>query len=180
MRNRAQIRVVKTDMTMGRFSWQGIAAGRRPFLEGCNSHLARVSGLCFQGYLRWKSATFRLQIMRRTFAIIVAFLAMFWVTSPALACFLPGHVMTAAEHACCKHMAKMCGAPNMPESHSCCKKEAPPSNTSVMVAHHQSAFAPQIVTELFAPSALRELRVLGATLDRPPSASPPDSTVLRI
>jgi hypothetical protein len=110
----------------------------------------------------------------------VAFLAMFWVASPAVACLLPGHAMTAAEHACCKKMAEMCGTAQMPQSHSCCQKEAQPSDVSVVIAHHQSAFAPHTITESFAPSPLRELRSLGATLDRPPSASPPDSSVLRI
>jgi hypothetical protein len=180
MRNSAQIRVVKKDVTMGPFSWQRTATERRPLPDSWVSDSGRVSGLRYEACLRLKGAALRLQIMRRMFNIIVAFLAMLWIASPALACLLPARAMTAAEHACCKQMAKMCGFSNMPQSHSCCQKEAQPSNTSVVVAHHQSAFAPQIVTELVAPFTLLKLRLLGATLDRPPSASPPDSIVLRV
>lgn len=132
-----------------------------------------------QLYLRLKNGAVRLQMMRRMLAIGVALLAVLWIASPALACLLPGRAMTVAEHACCKKMAKMCGSAHMPHSHSCCKEEGQPSNTSVLLAHHQLAPSLQIAA-LYVPSRSREFALPGVTLDRPPSDSPPDSSVLRI
>ena len=51
----------------------------------------------------------------------MALITMLWAVTPALACLLPTHQMTAAEHECCQKMAQQCGSAIMPSSHSCCQ-----------------------------------------------------------
>jgi hypothetical protein len=181
MRNTALIRDVKTDESKGRLSGQRNATERRPLSETRDSPiLQKVIGLCYRGHLRAKSVASTLQGMRRTLAIVTVFLAMFWVASPALACLLPGPAMTATERACCEQMAKMCGAEHMLQSHSCCQQVAQPSNTSIFVAHYQLAPALRVIAALSPLSMSRDFALAGATLDHPPSDSPPGSSVLRI
>jgi hypothetical protein len=173
------IRDVVTDESMGRLSWQTTAAGRRPVPAGrAFPILATVIRRSCHRNLHRKNVALRLEIMRRTFAIGMTFLVMLWAASPALACLLPGRAMTAAEHACCKQMAERCGSPNMPQSHSCCQKEVQPGTASIVVSHHQSAPAPQVLMVGTKPSSSFELS--GTIFDRVPSHSPPDSSVLRI
>jgi hypothetical protein len=43
---------------------------------------------------------------------------------PSLACLMPGLAMSAAEHACCKHMAQECGSNSMGAQHPCCQRVA--------------------------------------------------------
>ncbi len=47
--------------------------------------------------------------------------------APAMACLIPGAVMTAGERACCQKMSIECGQPNMPAAHSCCRGTLPPT-----------------------------------------------------
>jgi hypothetical protein len=180
------IRDSQTDTPEGRLSQQRIATERRPLFEGrglpIRDEVIRLWHVCHEGHLRAKSVASRLQVMCRTLAVVMVFLAMFWVASPALACLLPGRTMTAAEQACCKRMAmaKMCGSGHMPQSHSCCQTEAQPVNTSIPIADHQFALALQVVAGLSTPLSLPEFALPGLTLIRPPSDSPPDSSVLRV
>ena len=44
-----------------------------------------------------------------------------WAATPTVACLVPMHHMTKAEHDCCLKMAKECGSSMMPSSHSCCQ-----------------------------------------------------------
>jgi hypothetical protein len=118
--------------------------------------------------------------MRRALAIIVVFLAIVSVASPALACLLPGRVITAAERACCKRMAKMCGSGHMPQSHSCCQKVTQPGNPSIFVAHYQFAPALQVIAASSTPSTSPKFTLPAPAVDYPPSDSPPGSSVLRI
>jgi len=46
-------------------------------------------------------------------------LALLWAIAPQLACFMPGEVLTEAEHECCKEMLEACGGMNM--THDCCQ-----------------------------------------------------------
>ncbi len=180
MSNNFLIRAVKTDASSGCLSGQRTATGRRPLPEGWFFPIPeKAIGLCYEPYLRWKSGAFRLQMMRRTFAVVTVLLALLWVASPTLACLLPGPAMTAAEHACCKQMAKMCGSSRMPQSHSCCQK-VQPGNTSILIAYYQSAPALQVIRVLSTPSSPREFELPETALNRPLSDSPPASSVLRI
>jgi hypothetical protein len=177
MTNHALIRDVKTDRSMGRLSGQRTARERRPLSATRDLPiLQKVIGFCYQGHLRTKSVAFTLQEMRRTLTIVTVFLAMSWVASPALACLLPGRALTAAERACCEQMAKMCGPGHMPQSHSCCQQVAQPVN-SIFVAHYQFASA---IAASSTPSTSPEFVLPVPTIHRPPSDSPPGSSVLRI
>jgi hypothetical protein len=53
---------------------------------------------------------------------VCLFAALLLLSSPLMACVLPGLEMTAAEQDCCKHMPQDCGSMQMDDSHSCCKK----------------------------------------------------------
>jgi len=48
-------------------------------------------------------------------------IAVLWAVTPAIACLVPMHQMTPAEHECCLKMAQQCGSAVMPSSHSCCQ-----------------------------------------------------------
>ena len=177
----APTRDLQTDESTGRLSRQRTARGRRPFFESQGFPvLGRLIWLCHEGHLRVETGASTLRMMRRAFAIVMIFLAMFWVASPALACLLPGRAMTAAEQACCKQMAKMCGSPHMPQSHSCCQQVAQPGNTSILVAHYQFAPALQVIATLSTPFTSPEFTLRGLRSISPPSDSPPGSSVLRI
>lgn len=39
--------------------------------------------------------------------------------------------MSAAEHECCRHMARQCGGMQMPKTHSCCRTELPTAKAYV-------------------------------------------------
>ena len=51
-------------------------------------------------------------------------LVLLLVSVPVAACFAASAQMSAAEGACCRHMAGQCGAADMPASHSCCQPSA--------------------------------------------------------
>lgn len=118
--------------------------------------------------------------MRRGIAIAFAFMAFLWTATPLLACIMPDPAMSAAERECCKHMAQMCGAANMPQSHSCCKKEV---RSITMVATNDQQSLPHMrVVAVVAPSV--ELQFSGSPYESknhlPPGECLPEPTVLRI
>src|SRR5579872_7009530 len=62
-------------------------------------------------------------------------LALILSAAPTMACLWPTVTLTAAERACCKHMANQCGHAGMPSSHSCCQGlNGPETTTFVRVA----------------------------------------------
>jgi hypothetical protein len=133
MKSNPLIHAVNPGESMGRLYWQKTVTGRRPLSSGWNLSIEeRAAWSCYQRYLRWRNNMSRLHIMRRAFATGVTFLMLGWAAAPALACLLPERSMTAAEHACCKQMPKMCGAANMPQSHSCCQTTTVPDRLPAM------------------------------------------------
>jgi hypothetical protein len=84
-------------------------------------------------------------------AIVIVFLVICWTAAPLLACMIPDRAMTAPEMECCKHMAKMCGSANMPQSHSCCKTEVRPGTTMVVTHNQQVRPTLQVVAALPVP-----------------------------
>jgi hypothetical protein len=119
--------------------------------------------------------------MRRPIAIVFAFLIVYWTAAPLLACVVPGGVMTPQEHACCKHMAEMCGSPNMPQSHSCCTTEVRPNSTTAVTSEQQSVPALQTVaTVSVSPEPQLCERLPDINHHHPPGEFLPDTTVLRI
>ncbi len=109
--------------------------------------------------------------------------AVLWAVTPAVACFLPMHPMTPAEHECCRKMAQQCGSSLMPSSHSCCQEHqrddaVNPVSTYSPTRPFSVAIVPQAAFVLI-DSAL--IAPLSAALEAPPPESSPGCTsVLRI
>jgi hypothetical protein len=57
----------------------------------------------------------------RAGALMVLAITVLWAATPAIACLVPMHKMTKAEHDCCMKMPQECGSSVMPSSHSCCQ-----------------------------------------------------------
>src|SRR5690242_6616599 len=70
--------------------------------------------------------------MHTFFRLGAALVVLLSLLAPTMACALPGSQMTAAEHACCRHMKGECGSMKMPTSHSCCQKSVQVSQMSVV------------------------------------------------
>ncbi len=122
-----------------------------------------------------------LEAMRRSAAILFAWLALTWATAPLLACVLPMRAMTAQESECCKRMTQMCGSPNMPQSHSCCKKEVRATDAIVVKKHQEAVPVLAVVTALPVPNSPRVIEFLPvSTQHQPPGEILAESTVLRI
>jgi hypothetical protein len=69
-----------------------------------------------------------------TAKIGVSTLALLLAALPAVACAVPGTVMTAAERACCKRMADQCGHSGMAKSHGCCEIQTAPNDFHALKA----------------------------------------------
>jgi hypothetical protein len=181
MKITALIRAIQTDQSLGPFFLVENRHGRaasfasRPAIEEKGTRVYRKLRLPL------RSGAARLRVMRRTLVSVVALLVVLSLAFPALACLLPGRVMTPAERTCCQQMRKMCGSSQMSSSHTCCQQDVRPGNTSVLIAHQLCAPALQVIaTRWSSPSASPESTPCGASPDRPPSHSPPDSSILRI
>jgi hypothetical protein len=64
----------------------------------------------------------------------VSTLALLLAALPVMACAVPGAAMTAAERACCKHMANQCGHSGMAKSHGCCQIQTAPNDFHALKA----------------------------------------------
>jgi hypothetical protein len=69
-----------------------------------------------------------------TAKIGVSTLALLLAALPAVACAVPGTVMTAAERECCKRMADQCGYSGMAKSHGCCEIQTAPNDFHALKA----------------------------------------------
>ncbi len=91
--------------------------------------------------------------------------ALLLLTSPLMACVLPGLEMSPAEQDCCRHMAEDCGSMQMADSHSCCKKAPQAGSQSFQaskVLGPDTAQPSAIVTEIVThASASAEAMVSG-------------------
>jgi hypothetical protein len=119
--------------------------------------------------------------MRRLVAIAFVFLTLSWTAAPLFACMMPGPATTTQEHECCAHMGQACSSDSMPQTHSCCKMEAP-LNSAVVVTGEQHC-VPDM--QLFAAvTAFSEPQLAEWTRQsehrHPPGEFLPDTTVLRI
>ncbi len=72
--------------------------------------------------------------MRLAAKIGVSTLALLLAALPAMACAIPGAVMTAAERDCCKRMANQCGHSGMAKSHGCCEIQTAPNDFHALKA----------------------------------------------
>lgn len=67
-------------------------------------------------------------------ASMLAITVLLWAVSPAIACLMPGHGLTAPEQECCHHMAEQCSQTAMPTSHSCCQIPSGPPDAVVQAS----------------------------------------------
>jgi len=110
-----------------------------------------------------------------------AFLAIYWVAAPLLACMVPERAMTAQERECCKHMAEMCGSSQMRQSHSCCKTEVRSGYTMVAPRDQQPVPVLNTVAIVSMPLTPQIDHTAGVVTDHhPPGEFLPEITVLRI
>lgn len=106
-----------------------------------------------------------------------------WAATPAIACLVPMHRMTKAEHDCCMKMAQECGSSMMPSSHSCCQGHQHDTAVSPVATYSPTrpfdvAIIPQ-VSILFVANPSLSLHVVALEAP-PPESSPGSSPVLRI
>ena len=119
----------------------------------------------------------------RTGALMMLVITVLWAATPAIACLVPMHQMTKAEHDCCMKMAQECGSSMMPSSHSCCHGQRHETAVSPVTTYSPTrpfdvAIAPQVSILLIAsPSVLLHVPASEAS---PPESSPGCSAVLRI
>lgn len=117
------------------------------------------------------------------FLAVVALLAL--IAAPLLSCFVPRHLLSAAENECCRQMAEQCDSKNMPSSHSCCKSSDQGSQPYVKSVENSRLANPIAVAAILPVISIPQLSVLSATSiveeSHSPPLSPPESTtVLRI
>jgi hypothetical protein len=116
-------------------------------------------------------------------ALTMLVITVLWAATPAIACLVPMHQMTKAEHDCCLKMAQECGSSMMPSSHSCCQGHQ--RDTAVSPVGTYSPTRPfdvaivQPISILLISSPSGSLNV-PAREAPPPESSPGFSSVLRI
>ena len=119
--------------------------------------------------------------------IAVSTLALLLAALPAMACAIPGAVMTAAERDCCKQMANQCGHSGMAKSHGCCEIQTAPNDFPALKASLSQL--DHSLIDLDAPpvalQTIADARLLFTTNTTFPTHSPPGprypaATVLRI
>src|SRR5215831_17728427 len=119
----------------------------------------------------------------RAGAVTMLVITVLWAATPAIACLVPMHQMTKAEHDCCLKMAQECGSSMMPSSHSCCQGHQRDTAVSPVATYSPTrpfdvAIVPQVSILLVAsPSVLLHIVALESP---PPESSPGCNSVLRI
>ena len=119
--------------------------------------------------------------MKRATQIAAAAVVLVLFGQPLIACVMPGHTMTAAEHACCFKMASMCNSSAMPMSHSCCKQSLSPQMIALAKLRSAEVAAPAVMASEFVlalPLLVHSSDLLPC--NAPPGSPPRFSTVLRI
>jgi hypothetical protein len=119
----------------------------------------------------------------KTGALAMLVITVLWAATPAIACLVPMHQMTKAEHDCCLKMAQECGSSMMPSSHSCCQGHQRDAAVSPVATYSPTrpfdvAIVPQVSILLAASSSVSFH--IPALESPPPESSPGCSSVLRI
>lgn len=114
-------------------------------------------------------------------------LALILSAVPTMACLLPTATLTAAEHECCKRMARQCGRAGMPSSHSCCQRLSGPEDSFIKASkaqldHVDSTAGASSVTVplLLTPIPLVETSFDAFGVHGPPGSPPVTISILRI
>lgn len=110
-------------------------------------------------------------------------LCMALLGTPAMACLVPGMNMTAAEHECCRHMARQCSGMRMPASHSCCRTELPAAKAyvaSATVSMPTLSVVQSVVPIPLLQIGADQMSFASIHIEHPPPEFAIDTTVLRI
>jgi hypothetical protein len=105
--------------------------------------------------------------------------------APAMACMVPGALMTTEERACCRMMHNQCEQMGMPASHGCCQK-APQSTLDKALITNATNYHPVAVAvaSLAIYEQLPAPLVTAEWIDRPdyspPQFPPGSNSILRI
>jgi hypothetical protein len=111
------------------------------------------------------------------------FLVLLVISTPLIACALPGEEMTKAEQDCCLQMSDECGGSQMSDSHTCCNKTPQVEGSTLKASSKYSPAAPQAAphASLCAAPEMAADRLPGPQNPCNASPSPPGSiSVLRI
>ncbi|HEV8182728.1 MAG TPA: hypothetical protein VGQ61_10185 [Candidatus Angelobacter sp.] len=114
---------------------------------------------------------------------VCLFLVLLVVSTPLIACALPGEEMTKAEQDCCLQMSDECGGSQMSDSHTCCTKTPQVEGSTLKASSKYSPAAPQAAphASLCAAPEMAADRLPGPLNPCNDSPSPPGSiSVLRI
>ena len=123
----------------------------------------------------------KIEMLNKIFQIVAATLMLVLLSQPLVACVMPGHSMTAAEHACCTKMASMCESSAMPMSHSCCTHAVSPLVIALAKMQNADLAVPAVLVSEVAPALPSPMFRLNASdFESPPGSPPKISTILRI
>lgn len=114
---------------------------------------------------------------------VCLFLVLLVVSTPLIACALPGEEMTQAEQDCCLQMSDECGGSQMSDSHTCCTKTPQVEGSALKASSKYSPAAPQPAphASLCAAPQMAADRLPGSQNPCNGSPSPPGSiSILRI
>lgn len=110
-------------------------------------------------------------------------MALLVLSTPLVACALPGEEMNSAEQDCCLHMSDECGSSQMSDAHTCCTRTPQVEGTTLKASSKYSPAAPQAAPHV---SLCAAPEMAADRLPRPQnicngSPSPPGSiSILRI
>lgn len=111
------------------------------------------------------------------------FAALLILSTPLMACTLPGEEMSKAEQECCLQMGDQCGNSQMSDGHTCCTKTPRVNQDQLKTTSKHLSAAPELVAQgAFCMTSLIATGILPRPLSLPDdSPSPPGSvTILRI
>jgi hypothetical protein len=110
-------------------------------------------------------------------------MALLVLSTPLVACALPGEEMNSAEQDCCLQMSDECGGSQMTDSHTCCTKTPQVEGTTLKASSKYSPATPQAAphASLCAAPEIAAYQLPGPQNPCNGSPSPPGSiSVLRI
>src|SRR5437588_6160056 len=116
-------------------------------------------------------------------ALTMTVIAVLWAVTPAIACLVPMHQMTPAEHECCLKMAQQCGSSVMPSSHSCCQghqRETTVAPVSTYPPNRPFGLAIVPPSSIVLVDSAVTYPISSALEAPPPDSSPGSRSVLRI
>ena len=138
--------------------------------------------MCDPPHIHYRPFVYNRNVVRAGKSVCLL-MALLVLSTPLVACALPGEEMSSAEQDCCLHMSDECGSSQMSDAHTCCTK-APQLDTSTLkTTSKYTPAAPDLVAHsvLSAASAIAANILPRQQLLLSDSTSPPGAiSVLRI